>query len=265
MKNPNNALALIVAYFLSKYDEWAYQELALASNYSKTHQEIARILGVKSSNVKNMRDEFDPLHPNHRVGWYQKPLAPTRRVVVEKFQDLSREELRDYVREILLCSEKKNIPGAIKEIANEVLSDKTSNKDIVFYPRDITGQKAEKYFIAFFEDTKQPQPGKLIDKRNDGCGYDFEILSGTKSYQIEVKGLDGIGGGISFTSKEWDVANNRGESYYLAIVRNISGSPKIQFIQNPAVTYSPRRHLSTVVQIRWNLTEKDLASVPSAN
>ena len=59
------------------------------------------MLGVNLNSVKNMRDEFDPLHDNLRAGWYQRPLRPSRAKVVESFQHLSEEELRDVVLEIL--------------------------------------------------------------------------------------------------------------------------------------------------------------------
>ena len=51
-----------------------------------------------------------------------------------------------------------------------------------------------------------PVAGELIDSRDLGCGYDFEIKS--KSYQhfIEVKGLASNIGGLLFTNKEWETA-----------------------------------------------------------
>jgi hypothetical protein len=96
----NHSLALITAYYLSKYDRTAYENLGF--KYSTTaHKEIGKLLGVKPNSIKNMRDEFDPLHDNPRVGWYQRPLRPSRAKVVESFQGMTEEELRDVVLEIL--------------------------------------------------------------------------------------------------------------------------------------------------------------------
>ena len=96
----SHSLALIVGYYLSKFDKTAYTNLGLGGS-TETHRRIGRILGVKPTLIKNMRDEFDPLHDNPRVGWYQRPLAASRAKVVEQFQDLGEEELRDVVLEIL--------------------------------------------------------------------------------------------------------------------------------------------------------------------
>ena len=72
----NHTLALVIAYFLSKYDELAYASLGYSSKVA-THDEIGRLLDVQASSVRNMRDEFDPVHDNPRVGWYQRKMAPT--------------------------------------------------------------------------------------------------------------------------------------------------------------------------------------------
>jgi hypothetical protein len=48
------------------------------------------------------------------------------------------------------------------------------------------------------------------------------------------------------------------ESYFLVIVRNISTSPVITIIQNPASVFSPKKNVFTTVQVRWNLSDADL-------
>jgi 5-methylcytosine-specific restriction protein A len=98
----SNALALIVAYYLSKYDDLAYEQLGFKKGQkTAAHKELGRILGVNSNSVKNMRDEFDPIHDNPRAGWHQRPLRPSRAKVVEQFQEMTQEEIRDFVLELL--------------------------------------------------------------------------------------------------------------------------------------------------------------------
>ena len=99
MKN-NNYLTMVIAYYLSKFNDSAYKALNFG-NKSKTHEAIGKILDVNRNTVKNMRDEFDPLHENKRAGWYQRELRPSRQKIVERYQHLEEEELRDYVFEIL--------------------------------------------------------------------------------------------------------------------------------------------------------------------
>jgi len=253
----SNSLALIIAYYLSKYDKLAYKQLAYHSKIV-THKEIGQILGVNPNSVKNMRDEFDPLHDNPRVGWYQRPLRPSRAKVVESFQNLSEEELRDIVLEILTNPKFANsddFSDIIKPISKR---EKKKKGKSVFIIRGPTGRKAEEVFISQHKKNGKPVCGELHDKRDYGCGFDFEITNGKKKFQVEVKGLDGDKGGIMFTSKEWNVANNCGTNYYLAIVRNVYKDPKIQFINNPAAILKAKKSIFTTVQVRWNVAEKEL-------
>ena len=95
----NNILALIVAYYLSKYNN-AYHSLDY-STHNEAHKSIGSILDVKPRTISNMRDEFDPIHNNERVGWYQRELRPSRSRVVETFQNSSETELHNVVLSIL--------------------------------------------------------------------------------------------------------------------------------------------------------------------
>jgi hypothetical protein len=246
MKKPNY-LTMVVAYYLSKYNESAYRALNHGTK-SKTHEAIGYALGVNKNTVKNMRDEFDPLHENRRVGWHQRELRPSRKRIVELYQNLQEEELRDVVLAIL---ENAGTFGCDTSIDLIDESDEV-NSDPMFILRGITGKRAEEIFMEFFKANSIPLRGDIIDKRDYGCGYDFEIIGTSRAY-IEVKGLDGNSGGISFTSKEWDVAQNENENYFLAIVKNVSTTPSVEIIQNPARVLKPKKYIFTTVQIRWNL------------
>lgn len=232
----SHALALIVAYYLSKFDRIAYEQLGFKS-IQATHDEVALLLDVKPNSVKNMRDGFDPIHDNNRVGWYQRPLRPSRAKVVDFFQNLSEEELRDVVFEILT-----NPSFAASEDFNEIVAqiserEKGHKGKTVFIVRGPTGRKAEELFMGFHEAHAVPEPGELRDARDLGCGYDFALSTDSGLLQIEVKGLDGDSGGLTFTSKEWDTARKQGNKYYLVIVRNVSSEPSFQIIQNPIIFF----------------------------
>lgn len=109
----SNLLSLIIAYYLSKYDRTAYEQLGDPSG-TRTHEEIGKILGANPNTVKNMQDEFDILHDNSRVGWYQRPLRPSRVKVVKAFQNMTEEELRDVVMDILdNCSSSSTSPAEV--------------------------------------------------------------------------------------------------------------------------------------------------------
>lgn len=253
----SHSLALIIAYYLSKFDMLAYEKLGFTTSKA-AHVEVGRILGVNPNSVKNMRDEFDPLHDNPRAGWYQRPLRPSRAKVVESFQDLSEEALRDVVLEILT-----NPQFASSDDFSDVISPISKRKTectgkSVFIIRGPTGRKAEEHFMAHQSEHGVPEPGRLLDMRDHGCGYDFAIITEDKELHVEVKGLDGDYGGITFTSKEWDTARLSGDNYYLVIVRNVSTKPDFQVIKNPHKILSPKKSVFTTVQVRWNVSESAL-------
>ena len=245
----SNYLSLVVAYYLSKFDKKAYEVLGFG-NSTETHRLIGKILEANANTIKNMRDEFDPLHENNRAGWYQRELRPSRQKIVEMYQHLEEEELRDLVIEILENKNINELNNAIDLI--EVIDRPTSDSNSIFIIRGITGRKAEEIYLDFHKSNALPIPGEIIDKRDHGCGYDFEI-NGKSKVCIEVKGLDGKIGGISFTSKEWSVAKVEAENYFLVLVKNISSDPIIEIIQNPAKVLKPKKYIFTTVQIRWNL------------
>ena len=253
-------MALVVAYYLSRYDRKAYSDLGY-STMNKAHQEIGRILMVNPNSVKNMRDEFDPIHDNPRAGWYQRPLRPSRAKVVETFQNLSEKDLRDVVNEYLQSSTESRPVELDDVIAPIAKRENAGSGNPIFVVRGPTGRKAEEIFVEHHKNTGEPVIGELQDTRDDGCGYDFQIVSAKGSVQIEVKGLDGASGGITFTSKEWDVAQRNGDSYYLVLVRNVGGDPMVEIIQNPAVKLSPKISIHTVVQVSWNVSNRDLANI----
>ena len=96
----NNKLALIVSYYLSRFDTLALERLG----YSKWNQaiyDIGKRLDINPNTIKNMRDDFDPLHPNKRVGWYQRELRPSRREIKEQYEGYTEEQLTKLVKNIL--------------------------------------------------------------------------------------------------------------------------------------------------------------------
>ena len=109
-----NELALIIAFYLSKYDREGLGNLGYA-NFNKAYRDIEKKIGVKATSVKNRRDEFDPVHDNERVGWYQRPMSPSRVRIVEQFSSMSEPTLRSIVLDII------NKQNDISEVIHGVL------------------------------------------------------------------------------------------------------------------------------------------------
>lgn len=250
----NHKLGLYVAYYLARFSKTAYENLGFGNMYI-SHQKIGEILSVPANTVRNWRDEFDPLF-GHRAGWYQRPMTQSRIRVVEALKDLDEISVRAIVLDIL------NRNAQSKEYETEQLIHIVSDKEPDFETnkfilRGPTGKAAEEYFINQFNEGKTPFTGKLIDCRDFGCGYDFKIERSEIIY-VEVKGLAGEKGGILFTNKEWQVANDFGKAYILCLVKNVEDKPEIKFINNPAQVFNPEKNIHTVIQVSWTVSEKEL-------
>jgi len=99
----------------------------------------------------------------------------------------------------------------------------------------------------------------LIDMRDYGCGYDFQIVVSDKQvYGIEVKGVSEDIGGILITGKEWETACAMRTDYYLILVSNIDNDPIIAVINNPYQKLSPKRSLHTVIQVNWTVSSTEI-------
>lgn len=261
-----NELALVIAYYISKYDRIAIGNLGYKT-FNQAYRDIEARLGVKASSLKNRRDEFDPIHENARVGWYQRAMSPSRVRIVQQFGELSEPALRSIVNDILshrtetLASLQlvfeKNGGGHKGPPARRIRL-----KPALYVPRGPTGRRAEEIFIKHFHTGTTPLSGAIEDYREQGLGYDFLVIDNESRRYVEVKGLDSTIGGICFTDKEWTVAMQEGESYFLVVVSDIGRSPVLSFIQNPGSCLSPRKHISQVVSVSWSLSTSQLPQIP---
>ena len=252
----SNQLAIIVAFYLSKFDKVAKKRLGFRTD-AEAFREISRILEVEKNYVKFRRDEFDPIHP-WRKGW-QRPMDKRIIRAIEALQDLSEKDLGDIVKKILKDENYRNsdeIESITRLLSDEIKSNKSERRR-EYILRGPTGKKAEEYFIEYFKDGNLSIEGNLEDTRDLGCGYDFKIIGKTE-YFFEIKGLAEIEGGILFTSKEWITAKKYDRRYFLVIVRNLNSIPEIEFYQDPASKLSPKKNIVTTIQVQWSITTKEL-------
>lgn len=251
--NDNHKLALYVSYYLARFDKLAYSNLGLG-NQTQTHKTIGEILSVKPKSVQNWRDEFDPLFGN-RVGWYQRPMIPSRIQVANALNALSEYQILNLVQEILKEGSATNTE--LKQLI-KIISDEKDEPTGQIILRGPTGKKAEEFFIDYFEKNRLPLTGEIEDCRELGVGYDFKIINSTNYALVEVKGISANKGGVLFTNKEWEVALSEKERFFLCVVSNLDSSPAIQFINNPAEKLNPQKNIQTTIQINWNISQKQL-------
>jgi hypothetical protein len=146
-------------------------------------------------------------------GWHKRPMAPSRVRVIEALSHLTEPELRAIVKAV---ADKPNTPiGHDLAHAMDVL-DADDNESEQGTTRGSTGLAAEQAFIAYHASTSQPIAGELVDCRQDGCGYDFRIETSTSPFAIEVKGAVNEISGITLTNKEWTVAGQMLDRYFLS-------------------------------------------------
>lgn len=252
-----NILGMVCGYYLSRFDAQAYSMLGFSS-HSATHAAIAVALGVKENSIKNWRDEFDPIHDNKWKGWDMREMYSSRKRTVEALGGLSHDEVHSLVSVFL---ENPEGAGTARIVETLDLDIDAEEEAFVGNLRGVTGNSAEEAFKIYHSKTGLPKPGKLRDCRFDQCGYDFEILDGEERYFVEVKGMAGQQGGISFTAKEWKVAQSEGDKYFLAIARNVSAEPSFSLIANPFEVLNAEMRFYTTIQIDYSVAQSELSRV----
>lgn len=247
----NKEQAIVVSYYLSRFNDEAVNNLGYKT-WKDAFDDLSDKLQINKHTIKNWRDEFDPFH-GHRAGWHQRQPRKTISNIISQFEQLEEFDIRQIAVEII-NGNKIDLPE-INNSENEVITNP------IFILRGPTGKKAEQFFIEYHRLNNLPVAGELIDSRDLGCGYDFEIKS--KSYQhfIEVKGLASNIGGLLFTNKEWETAKRERSRYTVCIVSNINDSPEISFINDPFSKLNPKKNIIQTVQVQWSVSNNELQGI----
>lgn len=255
----NRKLAHIIAYYLSKFDKVALANLGFKTDKEAFHK-TAVAVDVVPNYIKFRRDEFDVAHP-HRKGWHKRPMTMSIINTINALQNIDEPSLRGIVLDILVKGKDIEVLEDLEPLL-AILPEETKKKQKRTYaPRNITGRKAEELFIEWFKSSQEIIPlGKdLVDMRDYGCGYDFQVVVSKKQiYAIEVKGFSEDGGGILITGKEWETARMMKADFFLVLVSNIDNDPIFSIIRNPYERLSPKRNLQTVIQVNWTVSSKEI-------
>ncbi|MEA0564479.1 protein NO VEIN domain-containing protein [Lysinibacillus irui] len=234
---------LITAFYLAKFNEEAVRNLGYAG-FREAFTKIGERLDYSPNSVKNRRDDFDPLF-GHRAGWHQVELSKSNLEIVDSFDHLSEEALRAIVLDLL-------DEGSSVEFFSPV---NVPRQAPTYTTRGVTGKKAEEFFRGWF--TELYPNDVLVDTRDLGCGYDFEVEN--SDHVFEVKGLSGDNGGVLFTDKEWSIAAEKQEDYHLVLVREcFSDEPTVEVYSNPHLKFNPKKQFTTVINVNWGISSRDL-------
>jgi hypothetical protein len=236
---------ILAGLYLSKYDSLGLRKLGFDS-FIEAFNVIGYALGSKPMNIKNYRDEFDPLFPNKRKGWHKRPTRGYCRKVYETYKDLDFETFTNLI---------ESFTGYNENIWSEVQTKgETAETDSFFAKRLITGLAAEQYF-----ETVQPEivefKGYAVENTTRlGCGYDFRLRKETEKdfLAIEVKGLKERTGSLSMTPKEYDVAATLTNRFFLFVVKNFRETPFHEIYANPLSSQLLfKRKERVTVNISW--------------
>lgn len=214
--------AILCGLFLSKCNYEGTKRLGFSS-FKEAFNILGLAIGVKPSSIKNYRDELDPLFPNSRQGWHGRPLRGHCEKIYSLYKDFEIEELISLIAQFTGCKFEGDADG------------KNAENPETFVKRLLTGKAAEKYFISNFQREEDFAQSSIKDVTQTGCGFDFNVICATskKISAVEVKGLSGTLGSISLTNKEYMMALNLKELYYLYVVRNFEEIPTALNIKNP--------------------------------
>lgn len=222
MSSPRK-IAILIGLYLSKFDKKGIKALGFKGPVEAINT-LGYSVGAKPTSIKNYRDEFDPYFSNPRKGWHNRPLREYCKVVLEEHQALDFEDFTDLIKGILFEN------YAVEEFVNSVIK-KDYSESVA--KRLITGKAAEEYFRINYLLVPKFENFILKDTTILGCGFDFKLERNTDYYCVEVKGLQGKSGTITFTEKEFSVAEKLCDTFALYIVTNFVEKPIPKLIFDP--------------------------------
>ena len=236
---------MLVGMYLSKYDKRALDILGFES-FVEAYNTIGLAINAKPLSIRNYRDEFDPVFPNERKGWYKRPMFRTRKEMLEKYKDLTLEAFTDLVKNVIYQN------PAVNLIEEKIESEE--DKSRTFAKRLITGQAAEQYFRDNYQAVPAFKGLAFEETTKFGCGFDFRVLHNTGFYAVEVKGLEKAKGGIGLTDKEYRTAFYLKESYFIFLVKNFIEAPFHALFRNPVFSHELDfvKNEKTITQVSWN-------------
>jgi hypothetical protein len=234
--------AIIVAYAMSRLNLDFLKRFSYRS-WREAFQDTGSRLRVPPASMKNLRDEFDPLHPNARKGWHKRALRPNRQRVLGEFCDASDEALTELVSRVVRGD---------KEVEDLVVKPLAATPDRVgnVAERLRTGRLAEEYFLQNSERICGFSSSQLVDYRIEARGFDFGVRH-EDNLAIEVKGIKLMRGQILFTDFEWQQANRRKTDYWLVVVGSVVREPRAVLIKDPSSSIRVVSTLRASTVVSW--------------
>ncbi len=234
--------AIIVGYAMSRLDK-SYLTARDCPSWKEAFRQAGVALDVSPGSFKNLRDEFDPVHGNARLGWHNRPLRASRQRILGELCDVSDAALVELVSRIL-ARDQEAVADAVTVLA-------TPAKIVPnVAERLLTGRRAEEHFLEHCEQIIRVARAMIVDCRFEACGFDFGVR-GRNRMAVEVKGLKQKRGDILFTDREWTEAKARREDYLLVVVGNLEDVPLVRTIYDPSAILRTSCNYHTSIAVTW--------------
>ncbi len=216
----------LIGYGLAKFDLDFVKEFGFKSRAAFYQYVVDLGLAKTIKAVTNQQDSFDPYFDNGRKGWWQRRQREHIKIFIDSL--FGNENAKGFANIVKLYILEENPDLDIKV---DKITPITKSK---FKQLNETGNEAEFYFLQNFQKIKSFENGVIEDARLWGDGYDFQIQIANNFLVTEVKGVREPKGSIRLTIKEFEQANNFLNTYFLVVVSNLNGMPKMTAIQNPS-------------------------------
>lgn len=146
--------SLTIAYYLSRCNMSAVRKLGYSS-FREAFNDLSLLLQEKPATIKNKRDEFDPYFDNGRAGWYQRPMSPSRRIIFEKYKDISDDELEEIVFKYIRTLKEKDKNMVILKNLQNLIRESTVhyNQEFVWQDVELTNEFKDAY-ERYLDDNK---------------------------------------------------------------------------------------------------------------
>ncbi|MGP8252598.1 MAG: DUF3883 domain-containing protein [Terracidiphilus sp.] len=217
---------ILTGIYLSKYGSVGLKRLGFRT-FAEAYNVVGYALGSRPSSIKNYRDEFDPIFPNARKGWHKREIRGYCKKVLDDYQGLDFDSFSGLIKSFAGYSE--NAWSTIETGGGQ------EERGSGFAKRLITGLAAERYFESVHATVPEFRGFAIENTTQLGCGYDFRLSrSASKDFlAVEVKGLREPAGSISLTPREYEVATELQNRFFLFVVKNFQKSPYHEIFPNP--------------------------------
>ena len=235
--------AILLGYAMSRLDR-EYLTARKVSTWEQAFDEAANSLAKPPLTFKNLRDEFDPVHANPRLGWHNRTMRASRLRVLHEMKEVSDAALLELVDRILMRDE-DSVVEAVDALAglNRVVHNVAE--------RLLTGRRAEEYFLANSSSLIEVATEEIVDLRHSACGFDFGVQR-RPEWAIEVKGIKERQGSLQFTDREWSEARMRNANYWVVVVGNLSAQPHVRIIRDPYHSLNVHSRIRRALVVEWH-------------